>query len=77
VTPIAGEETLFASVMDEFGKKFDESMIAMLMRMSDFNLYELKTIAGEATFGFADAYSIGGSSMETLVPRRGGSGHRK
>lgn len=76
-TLISREESAFAVVMNEFGKKFDESMIAMLIRMSDFNLYELKTIAGEATFGFAEAYSIGGEEMETLVARQGGSGHSK
>lgn len=73
--PIPRKESVFAVVMNEFGKKFDSSMIDMLMSMSDFNLYELKTIAGEATFGFADAYRIAGEEMETLVPRQGGGGH--
>ena len=51
-------------------------MMNMLLGMSDFNLYSLKTDSGEATFGFGEAYAIGGENMEDLVSRQGGSGHK-
>lgn len=70
------ESTLFERVMKEFEHKFDASMVGMLRSMSDFNLYELTPYGGEATFGFGDAYTLGGEHCETLMPRRGG-GHRK
>ncbi len=66
----------FAPVMAKFGEKFGGEMISMLMKMADFNLYELTTIGGEATFGFGEAYCVGGDHMETLLPRQGGSGHK-
>ena len=50
-------------------------MVSMLMGMQDFNLYELKTDYGEATYGFGEAYNIGGEFMEDLVKRQGGTGH--
>ena len=50
--------------------------VAMLMGMSDFNLYALTPIYGEATFGFGEAYNIGGERMNQLVPRTGGTGHK-
>ena len=43
----------------------------MLMKMDDFNLFELTTIGGEAAFGFGEAYRVGGVHMESLLPRRG------
>jgi len=51
-------------------------MISMLMGMNDFNLYALKPIYGEATFGFGEAYNIGGEKMNQLVARTGESGHK-
>ena len=50
-------------------------MVEMLKKMSDFNLYELEVRSGEATFGFGDAYLIGGENMNELVARNGGGGH--
>lgn len=51
-------------------------MIGMLMGMQDFNLYELSTDYGEATFGFGEAYNIGGEYMEDFVTHADGSGRR-
>ncbi|HIC43358.1 MAG TPA: heme iron utilization protein [Sulfurimonas sp.] len=65
----------FETVMNSFKIKFSEDMVSMLMGMQDFNLYELKTDYGEATYGFGEAYNIGGEFMEDLVKRHGGTGH--
>ncbi|WP_345976132.1 pyridoxamine 5'-phosphate oxidase family protein [Sulfurimonas sp. HSL3-7] len=70
------EEDRFAPVMAGFDEKFGEEMVSMLMKMKDFNLYELTAVAGEATFGFGEAYVVGGENMECLLPRMGGSGHK-
>jgi len=66
----------FLPVMARFSDKFGEETISMLMKMADFNLFELTTIGGEATFGFGEAYCVGGVHMESLLPRRDGSGHK-
>ncbi|NCO00632.1 MAG: heme iron utilization protein [Epsilonproteobacteria bacterium] len=66
----------FKAVMKLFERKFDSSMIAMLQKMTDFNLFELEVKAGEATFGFGKAYLIGGEDMNELVSRHGG-GHQQ
>lgn len=66
----------FEEILSLFSEKFDPSMIEMLQKMLDFNLYELKVINGEATFGFGEAYFIGGEEMNELVPRSGGGGHK-
>ena len=73
---IKREEAKFSEVMDVFKTKFSDDMVNMLMGMQDFNLYELSTDYGEATFGFGEAYNIGGEHMEELVARTGGSGHK-
>ena len=73
---ITREEDAFEEVMSQFKEKFSESMMNMLLGMSDFNLYALNTDTGEATFGFGEAYAIGGENMEELVSRQGGSGHK-
>ena len=70
------EEERFEEVMDIFKSKFSEDMVSMLIGMQDFNLYELSTDYGEATFGFGEAYNIGGENMEKLVPRQGSGGHK-
>lgn len=70
------DEAMFVEAMSIFKKKFSEGMMEMLLGMQDFNLYELKTDYGEATFGFGEAYNVGGKQMEELVPRQGGSGHK-
>ena len=72
---IAREDAKFQEVMNLFKTKFSEDMVGMLMGMSDFNLYELSTDYGEATYGFGEAYNIGGEFMEDLVKRSGGTGH--
>lgn len=56
---ISKDEKKFEDVITVFKKKFSESMLNMLLGMSDFNLYELRTDNGEATFGFGEAYVIG------------------
>lgn len=66
----------FEIIMAYFKKKFDPEFIDMLMQMRDFNLHEFRPVCGEATFGFGEAYTLGGEHMETLMPRQGG-GHRK
>lgn len=68
--------TDFDSLMERFKEKFDAQMIGMLLRMRDFNLYRFRPIGGEATFGFGEAYTLGGEHMQTLIPRSGG-GHQK
>jgi len=69
------DEEKFTEVMNVFKARFSEDMVVMLMGMADFNLYELSTDYGEATFGFGEAYNIGGEHMENLVKRSGGTGH--
>ncbi|QOY55463.1 pyridoxamine 5'-phosphate oxidase family protein [Candidatus Sulfurimonas marisnigri] len=65
----------FEEVFALYNEKFDTSMVEMLKKMKDFNLFELEVKAGEATFGFGEAYLIGGENMNELVARTGGSGH--
>ncbi len=62
--------------MEHFQEKFDTALISMLMEMKDFNLYALKPVYGEATFGFGEAYHIGGEKMNMLLPRTAGRGHK-
>jgi len=76
VTAITRDEDTFSNIMTHFQSKFDSAMVTMLMGMKDFNLYALKPIYGEATFGFGEAYNIGGEKMNELVARTGGSGHK-
>ena len=73
---IPRDAALFPVVMARFSDKFGEEMVSMLMKMADFNLFELTTVGGEATFGFGEAYRVGGEEGEQLLPRRGGSGHK-
>ncbi len=75
-TLIPREETVFAAVKERFKAKFGEEMVVMLMKMQDFNLYALRPFTGEATFGFGEAYRVGGEHGEMLLPRQGGSGHK-
>jgi putative heme iron utilization protein len=76
VTSVSRDDETFNSVMGNFQDKFDANMVTMLMGMKDFNLYALKPIYGEATFGFGEAYNIGGEKMNELVARTGDSGHK-
>ncbi len=76
VTSVSRDDGTFNTVMKHFQDKFDANFITMLMGMKDFNLYALKPIYGEATFGFGEAYHIGGEKMNELVTRTGESGHK-
>ncbi len=76
VTSVSRDEKRFNTIMESFQHKFDTNMVTMLMGMKDFNLYALKPIYGEATFGFGEAYNIGGEKMNELIARTGGSGHK-
>ncbi len=76
VTALSRDDERFHTIMKHFKDKFDTTMITMLMGMKDFNLYALKPIYGEATFGFGEAYHIGGEKMNALVSRRGDKGHQ-
>lgn len=75
VQAISRDDASFDNIMEAFVTKQGETL-SMLMGMADFNLYALTPIYGEATFGFGDAYNIGGEKMNQLVPRTGGSGHK-
>jgi len=76
VTSLSRDEKRFNMVMENFKDKFGAPMITMLMGMKDFNLYALRPIYGEATFGFGEAYQIGGEKMNELVVRRVDKGHK-
>ena len=76
VTPISRDKERFKGVMEHFKDKFDTSLVTMLMGMKDFNLYALTPIYGEATFGFGEAYNIGGEKMNMLAPRSTDTGHK-
>ena len=76
VTKISRESEKFQSIMKNFQAKHSDGTLTMLMGMNDFNLYALTPIYGEATFGFGEAYNIGGEKMNQLVPRTAGSGHK-
>jgi putative heme iron utilization protein len=65
----------FEEVLSLFSQKFDSSMVTTLKNMLDFNLFELHVSGGEATFGFGEAYFIGGENMNELIPRQG-LGHK-
>lgn len=75
VTHISKDDGSYEPVMEAFVSKQGETL-TMLMGMKDFNLYVLTPIYGEATFGFGEAYSIGGEQMNELVIRTGDSGHK-
>ena len=76
VNKITREEERFQSIMENFQAKFSEGTLTMLMGMGDFNLYALTPIYGEATFGFGEAYNIGGEKMNQLVTRTSDTGHK-
>jgi heme iron utilization protein len=68
-TKIQRDNTRFDEVLELFSKKFERSMVEKLKSMRDFNLYELQVKSGEATFGFGEAYLIGGEEMNEFIPR--------
>jgi len=49
----------------------------MLKTMTDFSIYEIAPFKGEAIFGFAQAYDVGGENFDELIERKGQSGHKK
>jgi putative heme iron utilization protein len=73
-TKIPRESERYQEVMPHFANR--HPTIEMLAQMQDFNLYALTPVYGEATFGFGDAYLIGGEEMNLFVARDGGNGHR-
>jgi len=76
VERIAREDDRFEPIMQNFQTKFEGTTLPMLMNMGDFNLYALTPVYGEATFGFGEAYNIGGEKMNQLVTRTGDIGHK-
>ena len=76
VIRIDRSEERFYNIIENFQVRFKDGTFSMLMGMKDFNLYALTPIYGEATFGFGEAYNIGGEKMNQLVPRTGDSGHK-
>lgn len=68
------EDPFFESVLGTFKTRFDPDMLDMLLRMKDFNLFELTPCSGEAVFGFGQAYDIVGEFTDQLASRRG-NGH--
>lgn len=76
VTFVPREDERFNMIMENFQNKFDASMIIMLMGMKDFNLYALRPMYGEATFGFGEAYRVGGEKMNELITRSEEKGHK-
>lgn len=68
------ETPTFGKVMESFKTRFDPDMLDMLLRMKDFNLYELTPQKGEAVFGFGQAYDITGEFADQLKHRESG-GH--
>lgn len=75
VSRIDRDDSSFEPIMKAFVARQGETL-TMLMGMNDFNLYVLTPVYGEATFGFGEAYSIGGEKMNALVPRTGTGGHK-
>ena len=74
---IARGSEKFEKILHKFSEEFESELIAMLKKMLDFNLFELHVKGGEATFGFGEAYTIGGANMNELIPRKGGGHHSK
>jgi len=76
VEMISRENKRYEEVLPKFQARFEDGTLGMLMGMTDFNLYALTPIYGEATFGFGEAYNIGGEKMNELVERTGRRGHQ-
>lgn len=76
VEKIGKKSERFENIMKNFQNKLNDGTLSMLMGMADFNLYALTPIYGEATFGFGEAYHIGGEKMNELVTRTGDKGHK-
>ena len=74
VSKIERDSDNYREIMQHFIAR--HPMVEMLSQMQDFNLYALTPIYGEATFGFGEAYHIGGEQMNLFVARDGDSGHQ-
>ena len=74
-TKIKRDSNRFEELFELYNEKFDSEMVNMLKNMTDFNLFELEVKSGEATFGFGEAYHIGGDTMNKLIERKGNGGH--
>lgn len=66
---IVRDTPLYDEILTQLQQRHGET-IAML-RGLDFRLFALTPIYGEATFGFAKAYILGGEAMNALYPRAG------
>lgn len=66
----------FEKLMEEFEHVHGKT-VSMLKTMKDFAIFEFKPFAGEAVFGFGQAYDVGGENFEELVERKGQTGHKK
>ena len=74
-TKIKRDSERFEEIFSLYNEKFDAEMVTMLKGMTDFNLFEAEVQSGEATFGFGEAYNIGGEFMNELVERKSSGGH--
>ncbi len=66
----------FDKLIEVFEKTHGTTM-KMLKSMTDFSIYEFSAFKGEAVFGFAQAYDIGGKNFDELIERKGLTGHKK
>ena len=66
----------FDNLIEEFEIRHGATM-KMLKAMKDFSIFEFQPYAGEAIFGFGEAYDIGGENFNELVERKGLKGHKK
>ena len=71
---ISRDDTHYTQIIEAFQKR--HPTIEMLSSMQDFRLYSLTPFYGEATFGFGEAYRIGGEKMNLFVPRDNPGGHQ-
>lgn len=64
----------FESMMDQFVAKFGDFM-AMMRKLTDFHLYQLKPNSGVFIAGFAQAYAVNGDNLSEIKHRKE-QGHR-
>lgn len=65
----------FDDLIKEFELRHGATM-NMLKAMKDFSIYEFTPFDGEAVFGFAQAYDVGGDNFNELIQREGLQGHK-
>ncbi len=73
VEVISKDLPLYNEILNNFEK--EHNTIAVLRKMSDFNLYEANIFYGEAVFGFGKAYEIKGKNFEELIAKKA-TGHK-